>query len=182
MPFRRTLPILLVILCSIIAANGQSERRSLKFDDLFRIKNVGDPQVSPDGQWVAYVVSSTDVKADKSDSEYLDGELRRQDRPPDHLFDRQRNTRRDGARMVSIFRLCPRGRGRNRGSQVWILDRNGGEARQLTEIKGRLQSYEWSPDSKRMAMVIGDPDPDSRRPARYGGRCKTTKADRDRPV
>src|SRR5262249_38682060 len=37
----------------------------------------------------------------------------------------------------------------------------GGEAFQLTEVKGRLQGYEWSPDSKRLALTIGDPDPDA---------------------
>ena len=48
-----------------------------------------------------------------------------------------------------------------KGNQVWLLDRNGGEAFQLTEVKGRLQGYEWSPDSKRLALVVGDPDPDA---------------------
>src|SRR6266849_6589099 len=48
-----------------------------------------------------------------------------------------------------------------RGSQVWLLDRSGGEAYQLTELKGRLAGYEWSPDSKRLALLIGDPDPDA---------------------
>jgi dipeptidyl aminopeptidase/acylaminoacyl peptidase len=52
-------------------------------------------------------------------------------------------------------------KGAAKGSQVWLLDRAGGEAVQLTDVKGRLQSYEWSPDSKRLALVIGDPDPDA---------------------
>ena len=47
--------------------------------------------------------------------------------------------------------------GKAKGNQVWLLDRSGGEAFQLTEIKGRLQGYEWSPDSKRLALTIGDP-------------------------
>src|SRR5437588_4647888 len=51
--------------------------------------------------------------------------------------------------------------GKAKGSQVWLLDRSGGEAYQLTELKGRLQGYEWSPDSKRLALVIGDPDPEA---------------------
>ena len=174
MPFRRTLPILLVILCSIIAANGQSERRSLKLDDLFRIKNIGDPQVSPDGQWVAYVVSSTDVKADKSDSDVwmvsYDGKT---DRQITFSTDSENSPRwsPDG-KYLSFVSSRP---GPNRGSQVWILDRNGGEARQLTEIKGRLQSYEWSPDSKRLAMVIGDPDPDAADPPATGAAAKPPK-------
>jgi dipeptidyl aminopeptidase/acylaminoacyl peptidase len=32
---------------------------------------------------------------------------------------------------------------------------------QLSEIKGRLQGHEWSPDSKRLALLVGDPDPDA---------------------
>ncbi|MFM8392699.1 MAG: S9 family peptidase, partial [Acidobacteriota bacterium] len=48
-----------------------------------------------------------------------------------------------------------------KGTQVWILDRSGGEATQLTNVKGRLQSYEWSPDSRHLALVIADPDPES---------------------
>ena len=44
---------------------------------------------------------------------------------------------------------------------MWLLDRSGGEAFQLTEVKGRLQGYEWSPDSKRLALTVGDPDPDA---------------------
>lgn len=32
---------------------------------------------------------------------------------------------------------------------------------QLTDTKGNLQAYEWSPDSKRLALVVGDPDPDA---------------------
>src|SRR5262245_25388604 len=34
-------------------------------DDLVRMKRVSDPQVSPDGRYVAYVMSETDLDADK---------------------------------------------------------------------------------------------------------------------
>jgi hypothetical protein len=36
---------------------GAQERRPLKVDDIFALKSVGDPQISPDGAWVAYTVS-----------------------------------------------------------------------------------------------------------------------------
>src|SRR5262249_48494578 len=39
----------------------------------------------------------------------------------------------------------------------------------LTELKGRLQGYEWSPDSKRLALVVGDPDPEAEANAPAGG-------------
>jgi dipeptidyl aminopeptidase/acylaminoacyl peptidase len=76
----------------------------------------------------------------------------------------------DGSDNESAPRWSPDGRylsftssrtGPARGNQVWLLDRSGGEAFQLTDVKGRLQGYEWSPDSKRLALVVGDPDPDA---------------------
>src|SRR5262249_27217160 len=38
-----------------------------------------------------------------------------------------------------------------------------------TDTKGRLSSYEWSPDSKKLALVIGDPDPDAPENPENGG-------------
>src|SRR2546425_11979365 len=42
--------------------------RLLTVDDLFALKEVGEPQISPDGRWVAYTVTTTDLKAEKSES------------------------------------------------------------------------------------------------------------------
>jgi len=42
--------------------------RLLTVDDLFALKQVADPQISPDGRWVAYTVTTTDFKAEKSES------------------------------------------------------------------------------------------------------------------
>ena len=41
-------------------------------------------------------------------------------------------------------------------SQVFLLDRRGGEGIQLTEVKGALEGYEWSPDSKKLAILMHD--------------------------
>jgi dipeptidyl aminopeptidase/acylaminoacyl peptidase len=45
-----------------------------------------------------------------------------------------------------------------KGSQVWVLDRRGGEAHQLTDVKGHLSAYAWSPDSKRLLLSITPDD------------------------
>ena len=42
--------------------------RPLTVDDMFGLKRVSDPQVSPDGKWVAYLVSTTTLKDEKSES------------------------------------------------------------------------------------------------------------------
>jgi len=146
----------LLVLCAPIYAQA---RRTINLDDLARMRDVRDPQCSPDGKWVAYTVSTIDVKADKHNS---------------HVW----MVSADGAKDIQVTesqesesgpQWSPDGKylaftssrpGTDKGNQVWILNREGGEATQLTDVKGKLQSYEWSPDSKRLALVVGDPDPD----------------------
>ena len=40
---------------------------------------------------------------------------------------------------------------------MWLLNRAGGEAEKLTDIEGGVDDYEWSPDSKRLVLVVSDP-------------------------
>jgi dipeptidyl aminopeptidase/acylaminoacyl peptidase len=152
-----------LIIVTALAGFAQSARRPLKLDDLARFRNVGDPQISPDGQSIAYTVSTTDAKEDKSNTHiWLVAYDGTNDRQITFSTDSENAPRwsPDG-KYLAFTSSRSSGKQGVRGSQVWLLDRNGGEAFQLTELKGRLQGYEWSPDSKRLALVIGDPDPDA---------------------
>ena len=165
---------LAVLFLTTAAASAQPAKHPLRIEDIQKIRDVRDPRCSPDGKSVAYVVSAIDVKEDKSVSHiWLTGF--------DGKNDRQITF---GAESESQPRWSPNGKylaftssrpGAAKGNQVWLLDQQGGEAFQLTDLKGRLQGYEWSPDSKRLALVVGDPDPDADAEPPAGGKPRVPK-------
>jgi dipeptidyl aminopeptidase/acylaminoacyl peptidase len=168
---KRMLFACVAVVASVGIAGAQGGKRPISLDDLGKLKDVRDPQCAPDGQSVAFVVSQIDVKEDKGGNGHiwtvgLDG---RNERQITSSTDSESSPRfsPDG-KYLSFTSSRP---GKAKGNQVWLLDRSGGEAFQLTEVKGRLQGYEWSPDSKRLALTIGDPDPDAPDPSTASGQA-----------
>lgn len=143
----------LLVLCSGAAL----AQRPLNPQDVYRLKSVSDPQVSPDGKWVAYVVSSPDSAKDKYDANIWmvswDGKVNLQ--LTSSLEDE--TTPRwspDGNYLTFLS-----SRYDAKATQLWKMDRRGGEAIKLTQLKYNIGNYEWSPDAKRIALVIKDQEP-----------------------
>ena len=154
----RALFVPIFVAALVPPAPAGAETRTLRFDDVFALKDVGDPRVSPDGTWVAYTVRSMDPKADESDVDvYM---------VPLAGGEALRVT--TSKKPESSPRFSPDGRylaflsGRDgKKGQVWLLERRGGEAVKLTDYKGGVSSFAWSPDSGRLAIVASDPDPEA---------------------
>src|SRR4051812_42456723 len=71
LPPRRRL-MLLVSLLSVFpfaAGAGAAETRTLRPADVYALRDVDDPQLSPEGRWVAYTVTRRDEKEDESDAD-----------------------------------------------------------------------------------------------------------------
>src|SRR4051812_41985555 len=61
--------VLVASVAAVAGAQSSSAKRVLRIGDMYHLKNVSDPQLSPEGKWVAYVVSTTDSVKDKTDSD-----------------------------------------------------------------------------------------------------------------
>jgi dipeptidyl aminopeptidase/acylaminoacyl peptidase len=160
-------PVVAALLAFVmLTVDLAAAKRPVTVDDFTRFEDVGDPQISPDGEWVLYTVTTTDSTADRRQSDVWmvkwDGSTAtRLTYTPDNETSPRWSP--DG-RHISF--LSSRAGGAAKGSQVWVLDRTGGEAHQLTQLTGRIASYEWSPDSRRLALVYREADGSDAEPAR----------------
>ena len=148
------LAAVLLTSCALSLGAQTTSRRPLRPSDVYTIRNVGDPQLSPEGTWVAYTVTSADSAKDKSDTDIWmsswDGSqsLRVTSSPEGESTPRFSP---DGRYLAFVS-----GRQEGKGGQVWLLDRRGGEAQRLTMIKGGVSDFAWSPDAHRLVLVLDE--------------------------
>jgi dipeptidyl aminopeptidase/acylaminoacyl peptidase len=153
-----------LVLLSVCVLTGNSlfaqdppKKRPIVVDDLFKIKRVGNPEISPGGEWVAYTVTSTDLDKDKSETRLWMISTKGGESLPmtGKGYSASRPSWSPDGKYLSF--LAARD---DEKTQVWALDRRGGEAQQLTDIPQGVSSYEWSPDSKTLLLVLRDPKPE----------------------
>ena len=174
-PFPRRITFVLGLACAL-AYQAAWAGRPLAPEDWFRFQDVSDLAMAPDGSAVAYLVTSYDKESDESRSA-----LWMIDWAGTHSVQLTRGE------SVSVPRFSPDGRyvsflsARPAGSktQLWALDRRGGEPRQLSRVTGELSGYEWSPDSQRVALVMHAGEEDAKAPKPWVIDAFRFKADKD---
>ncbi len=125
-------------------------------EDILSLKSVSDPQISPNGNWIAYAVESIDFEEDESSTQiYMvssDGSEVVQLTSGDYSASAPRWSP-DG-RYLGF--LAARGDDEEAKTQVWTLDLRGGEAQQYTAVAQGVGDFLWSPDDGKMLLVIRD--------------------------
>jgi dipeptidyl aminopeptidase/acylaminoacyl peptidase len=134
------------------AVDFAAVRRTLTPDDLYRVKDVSDPQVSPDGQWIAYVVTDNDRGADEARSAIwmVSWDGAQQVVLTAAAADTAKPRWSPDGRYLSFLSM-PTG---SDNAQILLMDRRGGDARPLTRVKGEIGEYAWSPDGRRLAFAM----------------------------
>lgn len=127
----------------LVASLGAQGKRPLNSDDIYKLREVRDPQVSPDGTWVAYTVTRAIKETDKNDTDVWmvswDG---RQQIQVTSTPESESSPRWSPDGTYLAFLSSRQG---SKGAQIWLLNRAGGEAVKLTEIKGGVSSTRGRP-------------------------------------
>src|SRR4029077_17010351 len=144
----------LILPMSATAQKPPTQPRPVTVDDLFQIREVSDPQLSPDAKSVAYTVKTLLLKEDKSEERIWFVPTAGGDAVPmtaEGVSSSHPRWSPDGKYLAFLS-------ARNEGkTQIWLLNRSGGEAQHLTGTPQDVDDFAWSPDSTRLVVVLRDP-------------------------
>jgi len=134
----------ITILCALTPLAYAQSKHPITFDDVTAMHRLSDPQISPDGKWIAYTVTVVDKAANSSNSDIwmisMDGKTTRQ-LTNSPKGDSQPRWRPDGKVLAFIS-------SRDGAPQIYTLPMDGGEATKLTNISAGAGSPVWSNDGK----------------------------------
>ena len=142
---------IVIALGALVTTSSAADKRPMTIEDLFKFKRVAAPQISPDGTFVAYQVTTIDFDVNKSSTAIYvaasDGKtLPRQLLDPKGKKDANPRWSPDGKTI--LFEST-----RSGNSQLWSVSSEGGEPKQLTNISAGAANGIWSPDGKHIAFV-----------------------------
>jgi dipeptidyl aminopeptidase/acylaminoacyl peptidase len=165
-PMVRTLALFLAMLAPAPSLAGP---RAWTSDDVLALRSVSDPQASPDGRWVAYVVQSLneDKSAYQTDVWLVPvsgGEARQLTASPKN--DESPRWSPDG-KWLAFLSERPRPGAPEDGEegqrQVWLIRPDGGEPTALTSAGGGVTAFEWSPNGKAIGHLAREAKSEERK-------------------
>jgi len=134
------------------------KRRLLTAHDLYLFHVVSQPQISPCGDLAVYCEYSVDEETEKKYAHLWavslpDGE------PRQITYGKQSDTAprfSPDEKMIAFLS----NREDEKQSQIYLLPIDGGESRRLTDLKGTIESFSWSPDGAHLLLQFRAKDPE----------------------
>lgn len=127
------------------------ESKVVKAENLYELKSIANPQLSPDGNSFVFVQTVIDKESDEYQSHLFFADVENSKNPVQWTFGKGKNHSPrfapDGKSIVFVSNRT----GKN---QLYLLSLKGGEARQVTFIESGATNPVWSPDGKKIAFQV----------------------------
>lgn len=132
--------------------------RKITAEDIWGVRFVGDPQISPDGARVAFNITTINVERNGYDCAIYMHDFKKGTQERFTWAQRSDSTVREHNQ-----RWSPSGdkllflSNRNGREQLFVIAADGGEARQLTRTDDGITNPSWSPDGALIAFLMKEP-------------------------
>ena len=144
LPCTRVLTTLLLLLSFVACRSVQAQTRRLELNDFAKITSVSDPQISPDGKSIVFVVSRVNLEQDRSDRQLVLIDIAT---GTQHVLTYERRGVGSPRWSPSGDRLAfvaVDGAGKDARPQVFVLSMAGGEARKITEAPNGIEPVSYT--------------------------------------
>ena len=148
----------LITLCLLVCLSFQAaaQKRLIKPEDIYRLKSISSPKLSPDGKWILYGLSKADSAKDRYESKlYM---LSSDGSETIQLTDERAAGSPAWSPDNKYISFLSKSKVETEPSQLFLMNRKGGEPMQLTHIKGEIFRYKWFEDGSRILLEIRDPN------------------------
>jgi dipeptidyl aminopeptidase/acylaminoacyl peptidase len=126
-------------------------KRGIEAKDLFELKSVANPQLSPDGKKLVYVETSIDQEKNSYISNLFMKAVTENSPAAQWTFGKHRNHSPKWSAAGDRIAFVSNRTGSN---QIFVMSEKGGEAEQLTFFEDGVGNFIWSPDGKKLAFSI----------------------------
>jgi len=135
------------------------KKRSITAEDLYKIENISDVRLAPNGVYAVYTVQRVDKKTEEKYTNLWLVSTKTGNTRQFTSGDQKDTRPRWSADGNRIAFLSNRG-DKEKPPQIYLIPVDGGEARPLTTIEGTITEYAWSPDGRRIVCAVRKTDPE----------------------